>query len=153
LNSNETVHDKFTFAVTDSKGAFAFKMLDITVNGQNNIITGGAGNDMLFGGAGIDVIMGDAGNDTIDGKAGIDVMLGGKGNDIFVVDNPADSVVEFAGEGNDLVKSSVSFVLDDEIEKLTLTGLAAINGTGNSAANTITGNDAANTLDGGGGLD
>jgi Ca2+-binding RTX toxin-like protein len=39
------------------------------------------------------------------------------------------------------------------VESLTLTGTAAINGTGNSLANTITGNSAANTLDGSSGAD
>jgi Ca2+-binding RTX toxin-like protein len=39
------------------------------------------------------------------------------------------------------------------VEKLTLTGAAAINGIGNDLANTITGNDAANQLSGGLGAD
>jgi serralysin len=53
------------------------------------------------------------------------------------------------------VQSSVSFNLTGQaIENLTLTGGAAINGTGNGLANRITGNDAANLLQGGtGGAD
>jgi Ca2+-binding RTX toxin-like protein len=53
----------------------------------------------------------------------------------------------------------VSFSLADtahakgSIEQLTLTGAAAINGTGNGLANTITGNAAANVLNGGAGAD
>jgi len=39
------------------------------------------------------------------------------------------------------------------VEKLTLTGSAAINGTGNALANTVTGNSAANVLHGAGGND
>ena len=41
----------------------------------------------------------------------------------------------------------------DNVENLTLIGISAINGTGNSLANVLTGNGAANTLDGGAGND
>ena len=59
----------------------------------------------------------------------------------------------------DLVRSSVTFSLSDTvhakgvIENLTLIGTAAINATGNAAANALTGNIAANTLNGAGGAD
>ena len=49
--------------------------------------------------------------------------------------------------------SSVSFGLWPNLESLTLTGSAAINGTGNGLANAITGNSAANTINGGAGAD
>ena len=94
-------------------------------------------------------------------------MRGGLGNDIYVVDNAGDVVDETGGDGTDLVQSSVSFDLSGtkaigDIENLTLTGTAAINGTGNALDNIIIGNSAANviaglggadTLDGGGGID
>ncbi|WP_284271861.1 calcium-binding protein, partial [Bradyrhizobium iriomotense] len=51
------------------------------------------------------------------------------------------------------VMSSVSYTLSDYVENLTLTGSAAINGTGNSEANIIIGNDAANIITGGLGND
>ncbi len=43
--------------------------------------------------------------------------------------------------------------MSNNVENLTLTGAAAINGTGNTLANVITGNSAANTLSGGTGAD
>lgn len=54
---------------------------------------------------------------------------------------------------NDDVASSVTATLTSNQSSLTLTGTGNINGTGNSAANTITGNSGYNTLDGGAGTD
>ena len=62
-------------------------------------------------------------------------------------------VSEAGGSGTDTVQSSVSFTLGADIENLTLTGTAAISGTGNELDNIITGNAGANTLDGGAGAD
>ena len=80
-------------------------------------------------------------------------MAGGAGNDIYVVDNAGDVVTEALNEGTDTVQSSVSFTLGANVENLTLTGSANINGTGNGDANVITGNSGNNTLDGQGGDD
>jgi Ca2+-binding RTX toxin-like protein len=86
------------------------------------------------------------GSDTIDGKAGADTMAGGAGNDTYFVDDSADLIVEAAGSGSDTVKASATFTLGSNVEKLTLTGIAAIDGTGNELTNTIIGNAAANSL-------
>ena len=94
-----------------------------------------------------------AGNNPLEGGAGADTLAGGKGNDTYIVDNKADKVIEKAGEGLDLVKSSVTFALPDHVERLTLTGTANINGTGNALGNLITGNAGNNVLDGGKGND
>jgi Ca2+-binding RTX toxin-like protein len=66
-----------------------------------------------------------------------------------------DTVTEVGGKtgGVDLVQSSVSFVLGDFIENLTLTGTAAIDGTGNGLANILRGNAGINHLAGGDGAD
>ena len=65
-----------------------------------------------------------------------------------MVDSTGDQVTELAGEGTDTVLCSVSYTLGDNVENLTLTGTAAINGTGNAGNNVLIGNAAANTLDG-----
>ncbi len=85
--------------------------------------------------------------------AGADVLIGGSGNDTFVVDNIGDQVIELAGGGTDTVQSSVTLTLAANVENLTLTGVDALNGTGNELANVLTGNAGANTLTGGAGND
>ena len=81
------------------------------------------------------------------------VLRGGTGDDTYIVYSASDQVIENPGEGTDLVRSSVSHALGANVENLTLTGTAAISGTGNGAANVIIGNSAANVLIGGGGAD
>jgi serralysin len=114
---------------------------------------GGAGSDTLAGNGGNDVLIGGLDADTLNGGAGADTMNGGPGNDRYYVDNAGDSVIEAFASGTDTVNASVTFALAADVEKLTLTGSAAINGTGNSLSNTIVGNAAANTLSGLAGAD
>lgn len=128
-------------------------------NGGADSLIGGEGNDRLLGGADNDSLVGGTGNDSLDGGLGMDLMDGGEGNDIYTVDNLGDVVVEGAANLNsaiDTVNASVSFSatgLADGIERITLTGVEAINATGNALANTMTGNSANNVLSGGMGAD
>lgn len=117
-------------------------------NAGQNILSGLAGNDSLSGLAGNDTLDGGDGDDMLDGGTGADSMTGGTGNDTYLVDVTGDLVIEVTGGGTDLVMSAVSYVLGAELEHLTLTGSAAINGTGNGSANILTGNTGANLLSG-----
>ena len=99
------------------------------------------------------VLRGNSGNNTLNGGGGNDTMIGGAGDDTYVVDAIADTTVELAGEGVDLVQSGLTWTLAANVENLTLTGTSAINGTGNALSNVITGNSGANVLDGGAGAD
>ncbi|MDQ3477878.1 MAG: calcium-binding protein [Pseudomonadota bacterium] len=110
-----------------------------TGNALANVIVGNGADNFLFG---FD------GNDSLNGGLGADTLEGGIGNDVYFVDNAGDTVTEIAGQGNDLVKSSVDYTLGADVERLTLTGTGAISGTGNAGANILTGNGGANTLNG-----
>ncbi|HMO47928.1 MAG TPA: calcium-binding protein [Rubrivivax sp.] len=112
-------------------------------------------NDWLDGGAGNDLLYGEFGNDTLIGGTGADTMSGGTGNDVYFVDDAGDVVIELAGTGSgtDTVNSSISYALTANVERLTLTGTAAINGTGNGAANLLSGNAGNNVLNGRSGAD
>ncbi len=125
----------------------------ITGNGGANQLDGAGGNDALNGGGGNDTLLGGEGNDTLNGEAGADSMAGGAGSDVYIVDNVGDLVEEQPGEGVDTILSSISLALAPNVEMLTLTGGAALNGTGNGLANTMTGNTGTNYLDGAGGND
>ncbi|MBK8816867.1 MAG: calcium-binding protein [Methylococcaceae bacterium] len=117
-----------------------------------DVLYGGNGNDTLFGGDGNDSLIGDAGNDTLDGGLGNDSMSGGAGDDVYLY-AAGDTVSEAANAGIDSVFSGVTYTLATNIENLTLTGITAINGTGNTLDNILTGNSANNTLSGSSGND
>ncbi len=111
------------------------------------------GNDRIKGFTGNDALTGGAGNDTLDGRGGEDSFAGGAGDDTFIIDSAGDTVTEAHGQGIDTVKSAVSHALAANVENLTLTGRAAIDGFGNELDNVITGNREANILAGGEGND
>ena len=98
-------------------------------------------------------LVGTVNNDVIDGLGGADTMTGGLGNDVYVVDNIGDIVIEAFNAGIDTVQANISYLLTANVENLTLTGTANINGTGNVLNNSLTGNSGSNILDGGTGAD
>ncbi|HEX7766453.1 MAG TPA: putative Ig domain-containing protein, partial [Nitrospira sp.] len=95
---------------------------------------------------------GNALDNTLTGNSGINVLTGGAGNDTYVV-GAGDSVIESFNGGTDTILSAVTWTLASNVEHLTLTGSADVNGTGNVLNNTLMGNNGNNALDGGAGND
>ena len=117
-------------------------------------LDGGADNDRFDGGSGADILLGGAGNDYLDGGVGADSMTGGVGNDVFLVDDVNDTVIEAAGEGYDIIRSTVDlFTLSANVEAIELQGSANLTAQGNSGANNLQGNSGQNVLNGGAGND
>ena len=78
-------------------------------------------------------------------------MTGTSGKNVFEV-TKAGVTVQGLGDF-DTVRASVSFTLGADVERLDLTGTAAINGTGSAQNNHVHGNDASNVLQGMAGVD
>jgi Ca2+-binding RTX toxin-like protein len=106
-----------------------------TGNTLNNVITGNSAANQLNGGT------------------GSDTLIGGAGDDSYTVDVATDVVTENSSEGTDTVDSSITWTLGANLENLILSGMDAIDGTGNALNNVLTGNGRANTLTGGDGDD
>ncbi len=121
-------------------------------NLENLILTGTA-NINGTGNTANNILTGNDGNNSLDGSTGVDTLIGGLGDDVFTVRNASDVVTEYSGEGNDTISSTVSYILPNYVENLTLSGSTVLVGTGNSLDNTMTGNSAADTLSGGTGDD
>ena len=85
-------------------------------------------------------------------------MLGGAGNDTYIVDSASDVTIETAGQGADLVATSVSYVLAsgshvEVVQTINSAATATINLTGNQLVNSLIGNAGVNSLNGKAGAD
>ena len=116
----------------------------ITGNNADNTLLGLGGNDTLIGGDGADVLFGSEGQDT---------LIGGGGDDYYQIDDAGDVIIENANEGQDFVRSTVSWSLGGNLENMALDGDADLSATGNNLANGIFGNVGNNLLSGGLGND
>lgn len=138
------------FMATQVRGTESADTLVGTADAEQMLGLGG--NDSIDGLEGDDLLHGGSGNDTLIGGAGADTLEGGVGNDLYRAD-AADRVVEPLDGGSDTIESAVTWWLPEHVERLQLTGSAAVDGYGNAAANALLGNGSGNRLDGQGGSD
>jgi hypothetical protein len=78
------------------------------------------------------------GDDVVDTRGGViyGEVFGGLGDDVLITDNSGILLKEYAGNGDDWVKSTVSYNLPDNVEGLILLGKKNINAFGNNDAGT-----------------
>ncbi|WP_420325345.1 calcium-binding protein [Mameliella sp.] len=133
------------FVTVDADSAVLLREPSLTlVEGSNDTLNGGEGDDIISGNAGDDQINGGVGNDRLFGDEGNDNMHGADGNDVMA-----------GGEGNDSLQGqSGSDVLSGEEGKDYLNG-----GSGSDALNggigtdKLVGGTGADTIEGGAGND
>lgn len=127
----------------------------------------------LIGSEGVNTLNGLDGRDTLEGGAGLDTLVGGSDDDTYVLKDVSkiggllvgevyDTVIEDTDGGTDLVQVGhvvgslldvTHYVLPDNVENGTITGVDAFDIIGNKLSNRISGNVGANALDGAGGRD
>lgn len=97
-----------------------------------------------------------SGNDSFDNRGGtVDHRIeGGTGDDTLFVDRASTRLKEDGGSaGYDTVKSTVTYTLSENVERLVLLGNGNINGTGTDDGDDLFGNAGNNSLFGKGGVD
>ena len=111
----------------------------------NSTPIAGAGDDLVTGSG---ALYGFGGNDVLMAAVGSSRMFGGEGDDTYYVTANEHLVVEYDGQGHDLVHSTVHYQLGEHEEDLTIGGAADVDGWGNVLDNVLTGNSGANILSG-----
>lgn len=139
----------------DWYGASEVENLTVFDGGPHAAVIGNAFNNIITGNISVDSLYGRAGNDTLRGGSGAaNTLVGNEGDDTYIVEALGDTVVEFAGEGTDIVKTELaSFVLSANVEQLVNTGIGSFTGVGNAQDNILTGGVGTDSLFGGAGND
>jgi serralysin len=99
-------------------------------NELNNILRGGDAYDEIFGRGGDDILYG--------GGVASNLLLGQQGSDTYISEIAGDTVIEFAGEGFDTVRTALaSFTLRDHVEALIYTGTVDFIGVGSDGTDNV----------------
>lgn len=126
------------------------------IKGVDFAIQAGSANDTVINTGRIigDVDLGD-GDDVFDTRHGMfkGRLEGGDGNDTLITDSAKVRLIETDAEGFDIVKSTVSYKLNKNVDYLQLIGKKDIDATGTGGADMLVGNVGNNVIRGGGGAD
>jgi Ca2+-binding RTX toxin-like protein len=114
--------------------------MDFTLDGNDldNVIAGGAGNDLVMGETGDDTVIGGAGSDIVQGNEGDDLLIGGLGMD-YLGGGPGADIFKFSS-GESGTGANADFINDftPGEDRIDLTGVDADTGTfGDQAFNFI----------------
>lgn len=121
-----------------------------TINGTHSVYvptTSTPGSSTPTGSSPVGTVPANSGSNTVVASTG-KTYMGTSGNDTFRVTSVYDKAIEAANSGTDVIISTVSYTLPDNVENLSLSTDAAINGTGNALDNRLIGNSAANVIKG-----
>ncbi|MBC2653579.1 VCBS domain-containing protein, partial [Novosphingobium aerophilum] len=143
LVDNLSAGQSLTETITVNAADGTAQVLTITINGANDVRTGGNGADALTGTGGNDSLSGAGGNDTLTGGLGNDTLDGGSGTD----------TASYAGLSSGVTVSLAITTAQNTGAGGTDTLIAIENLTGTSYDDTLTGNGGANLLTGGDGND
>ncbi len=118
---------------------------------DRDLVTGGAGDDVITTGDDRDTIDGGTGNDTIDGGIDDDSILGGAGADSLLGSHGSDTID--GGAGNDYIDGSnlTSLEITDDVDAVPGNDLDSL--MGGDGNDTLVGGDDDDTLEGGAGND
>ena len=127
------------------------------LTGSGDIVVNylGAKSVNLIGSTQVTVLNSGVGKDILIAGIGNSTLSGGTSDDIYIINTANVTIIEGTDVGTkgDLVKSSVNFILPENVENLTLTGVTARLATGNELNNLLTANNVGDTLEGGLGKD
>ncbi|MBL0374120.1 hypothetical protein JJB09_19025 [Rhizobium sp. KVB221] len=155
MERGQIVNEKSGQIIGDAYGAIGENIENYgRISGETAVFLNGSGTLINRGVIDGNVRCGGS-NDLIDTLGGTinGVVRAGYGNDILITDDARILLVDARSGGNDTVKSTVSYKLSDNVERLVLLGKGDTDGKGNNQRNTLDGNEGANKLSGMGGDD
>ncbi len=125
--------------------SYSLAQLALAASNGDNFSPGANGN-LTYSAITGDSLTGGTGNDTLVAFAADTTLSGGGGNTLFMVNDPTDVVTEQTAGLKDVIDSSVSYVLPQNVDSLTLTGNANLTATGNDQTDVLTANSGSDTL-------
>jgi Ca2+-binding RTX toxin-like protein len=150
-SGGEVLGGNVAIILTDTVGSAVVNHGSLIVLSDSFSIFASFGNDRITNDGRIQgsIYLND-GNDLVDNRDGriIGDIAGVGGNDTLITDKATDILLESAGNGIDTVKSTVSYTLSVNVERLVLLGAKNIDATGSVDANEIYGNAGNNLLRG-----